>query len=62
MQNDFTSHKLKPNTYFKVIIDRYNFDRSLRLILFDAIKRIEIALRTKLIFHLSIAYESLWFL
>jgi len=34
----------------------------LRLILFDAIEVIEIALRTKLIYHLSQAYSGLWYL
>jgi abortive infection bacteriophage resistance protein len=32
------------------------------LILFDAIERIEIALRTKMIYHLSMAYGGLWYL
>ena len=62
MQADFTLHTLKPNTWFEDIIDRYNFDRHLRLILFDAIERIEIALRTKMIYHLSISYGGLWYL
>ena len=62
MQDDYTLHTLRPNTYFEDIIDRYNFDRQLRLILFDAIERIEIALRTKMIYHLSIKYGGLWYL
>jgi abortive infection bacteriophage resistance protein len=62
MQDDVTIHTFKPNTYFEDIIDKYNFDRRLRLILFDAIERIEIALRTKMIYHLSVAYGSLWYL
>ena len=62
MQTDYTLHTLKPNTYFEDIVERYNFDRHLRLILFDAIERIEIALRTKMIYHLSISYGSLWYL
>lgn len=62
MQTDYSLHTLKPNTYFEDIIDRYNFDRHLRLILFDAIERIEIALRTKMIYHLSISYGGLWYL
>lgn len=61
-QNDFTNHTFQPHTYFEDIIDRYNFDRHLRLILFDAIERIEIALRTKMIYHLSMTYGSLWYL
>ena len=62
MQCDYTLHTLKPDTYFEDIIDRYSFDRRLRLILFDAIERIEIALRTKMIYHLSISHDSLWYL
>jgi abortive infection bacteriophage resistance protein len=61
-QNDFANHTFQPHTYFEDIIDRYNFDRHLRLILFDAIERIEIALRTKMIYHLSMTYGSLWYL
>jgi abortive infection bacteriophage resistance protein len=62
MQKDFTNHKFRPNTYFEDIIDRYNFDRHIRLILFDAVERIEIALRTKMIYHLSMRYGGLWYL
>ncbi|MBS9767086.1 MAG: Abi family protein [Flavobacteriaceae bacterium] len=61
-QKDFTNHLFHENIYFEDIIDRYNFDRHLKLILFDAIERIEIALRTKMIYHLSIDYGSLWYL
>ncbi|MCY7422426.1 MAG: Abi family protein [Chitinophagaceae bacterium] len=62
MQLDYTLHTFKPDTYFEDIIDRYNFDRHLRLILFDAIERIEIALRTKMIYHLAMSFGSLWYL
>lgn len=62
MQDDYNQHTLKPNTYFEDILDRYTFDRHLRLILFDAIERIEIALRTKMIYHLSMTYGGLWYL
>ncbi|GHU92087.1 hypothetical protein FACS1894174_09420 [Bacteroidia bacterium] len=62
MQTDFTNHTFAPNSYFEDAIDRYHFDRQLRLILFDAIEFIEIALRTKLIYHLSQAFGGLWYL
>jgi abortive infection bacteriophage resistance protein len=62
MQVDKSLHTLKPDTFFEDIISRYNFDRQLRLILFDAIERIEVALRTKMIYHLSISYGGLWYL
>ena len=62
MQTDTVAHKFKANTYFEDVLDRYNFDRQLRLILFDAIELIEIALRTKMIYHLSLRYGGLWYL
>jgi len=62
MQSDYMRHTFKPDTYFENVIDRYHFDRRLRLILFDALERIEIALRTRMIYHLSIAYGGLWYL
>ena len=37
MQCDKENHKFAPNSNFIDVIDRYNFDRQLRLILFDAI-------------------------
>ncbi|HYX08245.1 MAG TPA: Abi family protein [Bacteroidales bacterium] len=62
MQTDYTLHTFKPNTYFEDIVARYDFDRNLRLILFDAIERIEIALRTKMIYHLSLSHGGMWYI
>ena len=62
VQKDLVTHTFTQNIYFEDIIDRYNFDRHLRLILFDALERIEIALRTKMIYHLSMRYCGLWYL
>jgi abortive infection bacteriophage resistance protein len=62
MQTDMVNHIFAPNTYFEDVMARYNFDRELRLILFNAIEFVEIALRTKLIYHLSQAYGGLWYL
>lgn len=62
MQTDNRSHTFNRNSYFEDVLDRYTFDRHLRLILFDAIERIEIGLRTKMIYHLSQAYGGLWYL
>jgi len=61
-QADWINHTFKENVYFEDIIERYTFDRQLRLILFDAIERIEIALRTKMIHILSMSYGGLWYL
>jgi len=59
MQTDFVNHNFAPNSCFEDVIARYNFDRQLRLILFDAIEIIEIALRAKLIYHLSQSHGGL---
>ena len=62
MQSDKVNHIFKPESWFEDVLNRYNFDRHLRLILFDAIERIEIALRAKMIYHLSLNYGGLWYL
>ncbi|MFA8451649.1 MAG: Abi family protein [Bacteroidales bacterium] len=61
MQKDKTIHAFRPDTYFEDVIKRYNFDRKLRLILFDAIELIEISLRTKMIYILSLKHGGKWY-
>jgi len=41
---------------------RYNFDRRLRIILLDAIERVEVAVRTRLVFHFTHAYGPFGYL
>jgi abortive infection bacteriophage resistance protein len=40
-----------PGTTLEMVWRRYNFDRRLRIILLDAIERIEVAVRTRLVYH-----------
>lgn len=48
-------------TTFKQIIDTYSFDRELRLLVFDCIERIEVAIRTQFIYCMSLHYnDSHW--
>jgi abortive infection bacteriophage resistance protein len=61
MQSDKTNHVFKPNSRFEDVIALYNFDRELRLLLFDVIERIEISLRTQMIYHLSHEFSPWWF-
>ena len=42
----------KENTTWNMIYDLYVFDRKLRLLVFDAIERLEIAIRTQIIYQL----------
>jgi len=62
MQSDHNLRVFKSGVYFEDVMERYDFDRKLRIILFDAIEQIEIALRTKMIYHLSVVYGGLWYL
>lgn len=62
MQDDKVNHHFADGSYFEDVIDFYNFDRRFRLIVFNAIERIEIALRTKMIYHLSLNYGPAWYL
>lgn len=50
----------KEGTTWDNVYDLYKFDRKLRLLIFDAIERIEIALRTQVIHQLSHKYGSHW--
>lgn len=51
-------HKFKEDTAFETIVNRYFFDRELRLLLLDAIERIEISFRTQWTYHISHTYGS----
>jgi abortive infection bacteriophage resistance protein len=43
---------------FDLIVDTYSFDRELRLLVFDCIERIEIAIRTQFIYCMAMHYED----
>lgn len=61
MQEDKEKHTFKFNSKFVDVVSLYNFDRELRILLFDVIEKIEISLRTKLIYHLSHEFDPWWF-
>lgn len=50
------------NISFEEIIQLYVFDRQLRLLIFNAIEKIEISLRTQIIYKYAIKYGSHWHL
>jgi abortive infection bacteriophage resistance protein len=61
MQSDKDNHIFKPDSTFSDVIALYCFDRELRLLLFDTIEKLEISLRTKMIYHLSHEFDPWWF-
>lgn len=52
--------KFNKNTTFDDVLSLYMFDRELRLLILDAIERIEIGLRTQIIYQLAHKYGSHW--
>lgn len=61
METDKQNHQFKPGATFKNAVRLYDFDAPLRELVFKAIARIEIALRTKMIHHFSLAHGAFWF-
>lgn len=49
-------HVFVPGTDFETVLATYVFDRDLRLLLLDAIERVEISLRTTMAQHLATSY------
>ena len=62
MEANKQTHVFKPNSTFENAVALYEFDSKLRLLLFAAIQRIEVALRAKIIQHFSINHGAFWFM
>ncbi len=55
-------HQFLPNTNFDHILDLYTFDRKLRLLVMDAMERIEIAIKSMIINEMCIPYGAHWYM
>jgi abortive infection bacteriophage resistance protein len=51
-------HRFQAGTTFEHVLDRYVFDRELRLLVMDAIERIEVSVRTQWAHHLALGHGS----
>lgn len=58
---DKANHKFKEGTTLEQVLRLYSFDRELRLLVLDAVERIEVAFRAQMIYHLSHEYGPWWF-
>jgi abortive infection bacteriophage resistance protein len=61
-ESDLSSHQFKPNTSFDKVLGLYLFDRELRLLLMDAIERIEVSARAHWAYELGHQYGAYAFL
>jgi abortive infection bacteriophage resistance protein len=60
-QADDTEHAFRSGVTFENIVDRYNFDRELRLIILNMIERVEVGIRTRMTYELSLVHGPHWF-
>jgi len=58
---DSTEHQFQDGTTFDDILKLYTFDRELRLLVMDAIERIEVALRSTIAYEFSIGAGPSWY-
>ena len=56
-----SNHTFLPNSYFEDALRIYYFDKDLRALIFTVIQSIEIALRSKVIHHVSLKHGAFWF-
>lgn len=60
--NNANKHYFRPDTSFEQILELYIFDRKLRLLVMDAVERIEVAVRAAISNAVSVNHGSHWFL
>jgi abortive infection bacteriophage resistance protein len=52
-ESDHTTHQFNPDTRFTDVLNLYIFDRELRLLVLDAIERLEVSARSQWAYHLA---------
>ena len=60
LEADKETHQMKSSATFEKGVAMYQFDTELRMILFSAIQKLEIALRTKMIQQFSMSHGAFW--
>jgi abortive infection bacteriophage resistance protein len=61
LQEPKNEHRFTKGADFKKVIDTYVFDRKLRLLIFDEIERLEIAVRARIIYYFCHAFGNNWY-
>lgn len=61
LQSDKQRHVYKPGSRFETALELYRFDQKLRVLAFDVIERLEVGVRTQLVYVLSMAHSPWWF-
>lgn len=61
MESDKTTHQLHARASFEDVLAIYEFDAKLRALVFDAIQKIEISIRSKMIHEFSLVHGAFGF-
>jgi len=59
---DKKNHKFKPNSNFETAFNIYKFDRELRLLILRELEKIEVAIRSRMIYVLAHSRGVFWYL
>ena len=59
---DKINHIFKPNSHFEQALKLYEFDSDLKILVFSAIQRLEVALRSKVNLHFAMKFGPFWFM
>lgn len=59
---DCNTHQFASGCRFPDVVESYNFDKELKILLFSAIQTIEVSVRAKMIKHFSQIHGSFWFM
>lgn len=54
-------HRYRSGATFESVLNLYKFDKSIRMLVFNASESIEVAIRTQMTYQLSHAYGSHWY-
>ena len=57
-ERDHATHQFRSGANFDQVLEHYIFDRELRLLVLDAIERVEVSLRTQWAYHLAHKYGT----
>lgn len=53
LEADHANHRFRPGVTFETVLNLYIFDRELRLLLMDAIERVEVSLRAQWAYYMA---------
>jgi|AntDeeMinimDraft_5_1070356.scaffolds.fasta_scaffold00299_12 abortive infection bacteriophage resistance protein len=59
--NTDPSHPFVQNVSFQDILSLQEFDKQHRLVVFEALEKLEIAIRTQVIYYLSMEFDGWWY-